>query len=473
MRIIAVLILAALISGCGGTAPTAPSLGAAASLAAGSPCAEASASSTQSDDWVTFNHDQLHSGCESQSTGISSANVSQLHKVWEFSQSNQIFANPIAVNGTVYVATLQAGTVFALNAGTGAEEWSAVIGSGPGGEIRQTPVYDDGLLFVGIHGFGPETAAGTFPPLPSSIFALRASTGQIVWSAALQGDVRASPAVVNGDVFVPVAGGDPPFCLQGGISAFNETNGQPLWTYFVDPTSADGGSVWSPVAYDGSQLIFGTGNTCVQTPLSANAVVSLNPANGAVNWDVNTAPQLTDSDVGGGALIVDGMVVILGKNGIIYYLDERTGAVLHQVQTGVANMAAGFATASTDGSTIIIGTGPVSSGASSQRGDEDPTHFFGSVRSDATAGGGRLIALDLTGKVKWTLSTQSVVHTSVAITGGVAFATVNNAVEAISIATGQTLWSYPLPAGVLASPIVVPSGVYAADLAGNVYKFAL
>ena len=470
-----IIVAAALaLSACGGgAAPTGPSSPGTLSVAALACPNGASQGNSGDDDWVTFGHDQLHTGCENGDTGISVSNVSQLHRQWEFSQGNQIFASPIVVGGSVYVATLDAGTVIALNAATGAQEWSTTLGASSGGEIRQTPVYDDGLLFVGIHGFGAPNSAGEYPPLPSRIYALNASTGQVVWSALLQGDVRASPAVANGEVFVPVAGGDPPFCLQGGISAFNEASGQALWNFYVDPTPSDGGSVWSPVSYDGTRLIFGTGNTCVQTPLSANAIVAINPQNGQVDWQLNTAPQLTDDDVGAGTMIVNGLVITIGKDGVIYYLDESTGAVLHEVQTGVANGQGGFSTPSTDGTTIILGTSAASSGTSAISRDDSSVRFFGRIRPSATSGGGRLIALDMSGNVKWTDATQSAVNTSVAITGGVAFADVNDAIEALAVSNGHTLWSYSLPAGVLASPVVVPSGVYAADLAGNVYKFVL
>ena len=421
------------------------------------------------DDWPTFGHDQDHTGCDLGNTQISTQDAAGLRKVWEFKQSEEIFASPIAVEGKVFVATMEPGTVIALDATTGKELWSTTIGNSMG-EIRQTPVYDQGLLFVGVHGFGSPNALGQFPPVPSSIYALNADTGKVVWSALLQGAVRASPAVANGDVYVPVAGGDLPFCLQGGISAFNETTGQPVWNFFVDPTPADGGSVWSPVAYDGTRLIFGTGNTCTQTPLSANAIVALDPQSGSIDWQLNTAPQLSDADVGAGALIVGGEVVTVGKNGIIYYLDESTGAVLHTVQTNTGPFNGGFSTPATDGSTIILGT---SSAPSPSLSDDESVQYFGRVKRDASSTGGELLALDLNGDVQWTIPTNSTVNSSVAIDDGVAFADINDSIEALNVANGNVLWSYGMPNGIAASPVVVKSGVYTADLAGNVYKFAL
>lgn len=471
VRIFGAVLAALLIfSACGGSGTIATIPGGSSSLL--NVCADAVAPTPSPGNWPTFGLDQAHTGCQGASTGFTTSNVAGLKKIWEYSQSQQIFGSPIVVGNSVYIATLGQGTVIAINATTGAQEWSTTLSDAAGGEIRQTPLYDDGLLFVGIHGFGSENSSGEYPPLPSSIYALNASTGKVVWSTALQGTVRSSPAVADGDVFVPVAGGDPPFCLQGGIVALNEQTGQLLWKFYTDPTPADGGGIWSPVAYDGTRLIFGTGNTCTQTPLSANAIVAISPQNGNIDWELNTAPQLTDDDVGAGVLLVDGMVVTIGKDGTIYYVDETTGAVLHEVQTNTANGEGGYSTPATDGSTIILGTAAVGSTSSSTAQRAEP-QFYGRVHPEATAGGGRLIALDLSGNVKWTLTTQTAVYNSVAITNGVAFADINNAIEALEVSNGQELWSYALPAGVDASPIVVSGAVYTADLAGNVYKFGL
>ena len=79
----------------------------------------------------------------------------------------------------------------------------------------------------------------------------------------------------------------------------------------------------------------------------------------------------------------------------------------------------------------------------------------------------------MNGNVRWTIATQSPVYGSAAISNGIAFINIDNAIKAISVASGQVLWSYPLSGSGEASPIVVPSGVYTTDVSGNVYKFAL
>ena len=304
----------------------------------------------------------------------------------------EFVASPIAYNGVVYIATL-GGTVTALDAATGKAKWSHAFGQ----EIRATPVYDKGLIFIGIHAFGPQSPNGEFPPVPSSFYALDATTGAVKWQRALQGNIRSSPAIVGGNVYVPVAGGDPPACLQGGIAAFNESSGAPLWNFYVNPAPAQGGSVWSPIGYDGTHLIFGTGNTCIPSVLAANAIVALNPSTGAVAWQLNTAAPASDDDVGAGVLLVHGMAVSVGKNGNVYYLDAATGAELSMVHLNTVDGGGGFSTPASDGGTIVLGTGAVSASSSSRH--TIPSYVFaGRIRPEGAAVGGRLMAFDLAGK---------------------------------------------------------------------------
>jgi outer membrane protein assembly factor BamB len=61
----------------------------------------------------------------------------------------------------------------------------------------------------------------------------------------------------------------------------------------------------------------------------------------------------------------------------------------------------------------------------------------------------------------------------VAINNGLAFAGFDDSAGALDIGTGSVLWTAPTSDLVVASPVVVPSGVYAADESGNVYAFTL
>ena len=59
------------------------------------------------------------------------------------------------------------------------------------------------------------------------------------------------------------------------------------------------------------------------------------------------------------------------------------------------------------------------------------------------------------------------------IVNGMAFAGLDKNLKALNLENGKPLWTFPTGGYLDASPIVVPSGIYAADDAGNVYAFSL
>ncbi len=463
------------VSACGGAAATSPSV-----MPSSSPVSVPSdaptdasancpipATTMSGDDWTTYAHDQQRTGCQSQATGITTSNVASLKLKWTYSAGDTIFASLIAVQGTVYGVTMNSGTVFALDAGTGALKWKRTLG-GPGKEVRGTPVYADGTLFVGMHDFG-SPVNGQFPPEPSAFYALDATSGSVQWTQSLPGTVRGVPIVLDRQVMIPVAGGDPPFCLQGGVYAFNETTGTPSWSFAVDPTPNDGGSVWSPMATDGTHLYFGTGNTCVGTPLTANGVVSTDLL-GRVAWRFNTSNQLTDDDVGGGTLIANSEAITIAKNGNVYLQDLNSGAVLKTISLNVADGTGGYSTPVTDGKTIVFGTSAAAATGSALRRRELE---WDGHRIDAAGPGGRLLAYDFGGNLLWSVTTTNHVYNASAISNGVLFSDVDDDLVARDLRSGRQLWAYDAQSQIFASPVAVPSGVYTADSHGNVYKFAL
>ncbi len=428
--------------------------------------------STPTDDWVTLGHDPLKSGCQPQYMGLSTSNVSKLKLHWKYSTADQIIGGPVVANGSLYVATLNRGTVFALQALTGKFLWSTQLG-GPGVEVRMIPAYDHGMLFVGTHNFVYDTYDDDYDPTASNLYALNAATGKILWYAGVPGPIRSTPAVVNGKVFVGVAGGDTPTCTQGGVREFDEKTGAPGWVFNVDPVAHDGGSVWSPISFDGTHLVFGTGNTCMNSVLTANGVVALDPASGQIIWQYNTYNPTEDYDVGSGPTILHGEAIALSKSGTLVYLDQTSGGLTASQKFGTYAAGAGYSTAATDGRYIFVRVGNYGAAASGTSSQQRARPFFGRVTSAGSSGGGALVALDLAGRIVWTHPTQTITSNSVAINAGVVYANLDNALVALDASNGQTLWSYSLSGAATASPAVVPSGIYTADQSGTIYAFGL
>ncbi len=390
------------------------------------------------DDWTTFMHDNFRTGFQAQNTGIDATSASKLTLKWKANLGEAILASPIVAGGNVFVAG-ENGTVAALDVRTGAVAWRTKIGP-----IRMTPTYADGLLFVGT-----ETDPGLF-------YALDAATGATRWQASLPGAERGEPAVNAGTVVVGDASGDPPICNRGGVHAFAELTGVPMWNWLVATGSITGGSSWGPVSFDGSSYVFGTGNVCANGDVrTANGVVRLD-ANGSPLWENPIAMYAaSDDDVGSGILVTGSDEIAMSKNGSLYDFDKTSGAQKWKTAIGRLDGYGGSSSPGTDGSTIVVGGGYLA----------DPTK--------SSAPGGTLVGLDRGGGVAWTKKLATAYLGGAAIAKGIAFVPVDGALDGLALGSGSVLWSVPLSSASYASPALVPSGLYEADLSGDVYAFAL
>ncbi len=84
-----------------------------------------------------------------------------------------------------------------------------------------------------------------------------------------------------------------------------------------------------------------------------------------------------------------------------------------------------------------------------------------------------LKGFDQSGNVLWSRQMTATIAGYAAFDDGIVFATLDNGLGAFDEHSGTVLWDYVSYATMEASPVVVPSGVYAADSDGNVYAFAV
>lgn len=389
------------------------------------------------DDWTTFAHDFARTSVQAQPVGFDRTTVMQLQPAWTFHAPAAIRASPIVTGGNVYIATL-GGSVIALDSTSGRQIWRTDLG----GEIAMTPTYADGMIFVSSW------------LAPATFYALNALNGSIRWSRTSIGAMRSEPVVVSGTVYMGISGGDPPACAQGGVVAYDEATGATKWTWTVVSRSGDGGSVWSPIAWDGVRLYVGTGNTCNEQAPTADAEVALTP-DGHPAWDISDVDSRSDDDVGGGALLLGTQLAVTLKEGDLAIIDAGSGHVLAKRPTPSVDGFGGIGTPSTDGTTLIASAGYAS----------DPT-------TNAIPGG-TLLGYDAGLNEKWRIPTSKPVNGAVAIAGGLAFTALDQNIVALDPSTGTRLWSAPLSSTAYPSPTVVPSGVYVADDVGDVTVYRM
>ena len=200
---------------------------------------------------------------------------------------------PTVVEGLVYVCG-DGGTLYALDAATGDEEWSYAIGEA----FTTAPTVADGTVYVG---------SGDY-----HLYAVDAETGDEEWSFDTEGTVAATPTVADGIVY---AGG-------GGqhLYAIDATSGQEQWSF------ATGGWITSVTV----------ANDTVFVSNQAGLVIAVDVASGDESW------RFEDSDEPrlGGLIVVDGV--------LYFYNDGGIEGELYAVEAGVDG--------SSDGSRVLLGT---------------------------------------------------------------------------------------------------------------------
>ena len=180
------------------------------------------------------------------------------------------------------------GYVYALKASTGALIWRYQTGS----YVTSSPTVVNGVLYIGSW--------------DDYVYALNASTGAFIWYYQTGSSVLGSPTVVNGVVYI---GSDDDY-----VYALNASTGALIWYYQ-------------------------TGNSVTSTPAVVNGVVyigswddyvyALKASNGAFIWHYQTGNQIHSHPA-----VVNGVVYISSYDDYVYALKASTGALTWRYQTG-------------------------------------------------------------------------------------------------------------------------------------------
>jgi alcohol dehydrogenase (cytochrome c) len=312
------------------------------------------------DSWPTYRGD--YSGQHySRLKQITTANVHQLTLAWVFdtAQNQQIKANPILVNGVLYVTTPD--NAWAVDARSGRQIWRYTYPTNKGFHIghRGAAMYKD-LVYL------------TTPD--AHLVALNAKDGKVRWDVEIA-DARKgfwstnAPLLIRNHLIVGVSGDFDN--LPGILKSFDPETGTVQWTFYSTyprdtPESqqsggATGGQMWMTGTYDPElNLMFvGTGNP---TPvLNGEArpgdnpwtcsIVALDPDTGKLAWGYQVSPHDThDWDAAEVPVLVDGnfngtprkMLLQASRNGYFFVLDRTNGKSLLTTPFATVNWSKGL-----------------------------------------------------------------------------------------------------------------------------------
>lgn len=209
-------------------------------------------------------------------------------------------ANAVFANGDL--------TAYAVNLRTGKLSWQTPL---PGIVSMASMTTDGNRAFVGTCHNAPHRCA---------TIALSTRAGNILWQSD-EGSSDASPEVWNGMVFVAGEQAGSSRFRPGGrdvIAALDEHTGVTRWRYIGD----DG-----PVTLvaSGEHAIAGTiaGGTLYQAINTADEVVALDAATGALRWQLKTYAPVKMSPV-----VTANRIYFGDSAGLLYTVNRRNGDIL-------------------------------------------------------------------------------------------------------------------------------------------------
>ena len=325
------------------------------------PVSEAVLQNPPAGDWLSWRR-TLDSHGYSPLDQITTENVHQLRLAWAFAVeaggSNQ--ATPLVHEGVMYLVNPR-NVVQALDARTGDVIWEYRY-SFPsdamtlGGPTRNIAMYQD-KIFLSTY--------------DAALVALDARTGEQVWRTVkadyTKGFTHSSgPIVANGVVVSGISGCERFKDESCFISGHDPETGQELWRTATiaqpgDPNDASwgdvpvnlraGGDAWMPGSYDPELDLFYIGTAQAKpwaavsrrmSPLDealyTNSTLALDPRTGEMKWYFQHVPgESLDMDVVYERVLIDiddeQVLFTVGKDGILWKLDRRTGAFLDYTET--------------------------------------------------------------------------------------------------------------------------------------------
>jgi alcohol dehydrogenase (cytochrome c) len=295
---------------------------------------------------------------------VTTDNVRDLRLAWVWTMNDGAGRNqptPLVHNGIMYLAN-PGHTVQALDARRGELIWENNIGPATTSALRNLAIYENNVFMA---------------TNDARLVALDARNGKVVWEIPIadraKGYVNSSgPVVIKGKVIQGLGGCDK-FNTDGGcyISAYDAATGKQLWKFYTTAREGTpggdtwaklpnmlraGGDTWITGSYDPDlNLTYwgvaqakpwvpaSRGMTIFDQALYTSSTLALRPDDGVRAWHFQHIPgEALDLDEVFERVLVDigdrKVVFSVGKSGILWKLDRRTGEFLGRKETVFQNI---------------------------------------------------------------------------------------------------------------------------------------
>jgi polyvinyl alcohol dehydrogenase (cytochrome) len=178
-------------------------------LAAG-PARAAPAAVPVQPDWTSAGQNSHNTRDAATEHIIGPGNVADLVPRWILTTTGNVAATPTVSDGVVYVPDL-GGTLWAVKASSGSVLWSASVGSYVGVPFdvsRTSPAVDGNEIVIGT---GAESATPA-DPVGAYLVGINAATGALLWRTKVASDpyamITGSPVIDDGVVYAGVSSAD-------------------------------------------------------------------------------------------------------------------------------------------------------------------------------------------------------------------------------------------------------------------------
>lgn len=296
---------------------------------------------------------------------ITRANVKDLRLAWSWSM-NEAGANqpmPLVHNGVMYLVNTT-NIVQALDAATGDLIWENQVGPNQiigFGSMRNLAIYQDKIFLA---------------TTDARLVALDARHGKVIWTTTIADRSKgfsntSGPIVIKGKVVQGLQGCDRFREERCMISAYDAETGKEVWRFYTIAHSGEpggdswgsvpdmmrqGGETWIAGSYDPDLdltywgvaqakpwMPVSRGNTIKDASLFGASTVALRAADGTLAWHHQHIPAETlDHDEVFERVLVDlgqdKVVFSIGKAGILWKLDRRTGRFMGHRETVFQNV---------------------------------------------------------------------------------------------------------------------------------------